>query len=103
MGLSPYDASVLVAEKATAEYFELVAKGHDPKLAANWIMGVEPQLVRFDRAPITRTSFRDYMESARSQGYESVSDKALLAVVYPGARLGAYLHNELFAEEKESE
>jgi len=37
--LSPYDASVLVAEKESAEYFEAVAKGRkDPKLAANWVM-----------------------------------------------------------------
>ncbi len=37
LGLSAYDAGVLVAEKATAEYFEKVAKNHDAKLAANWI------------------------------------------------------------------
>jgi aspartyl-tRNA(Asn)/glutamyl-tRNA(Gln) amidotransferase subunit B len=38
-GLTPYDASVLVAEKATSEFFEIVAKGRDPKIAANWITG----------------------------------------------------------------
>jgi aspartyl-tRNA(Asn)/glutamyl-tRNA(Gln) amidotransferase subunit B len=37
-GLSPYDASVLVAERETAEFFETVANGRDPKLAANWVM-----------------------------------------------------------------
>lgn len=37
MGLSPYDASVIVAEKETADYFEEVVKHHDPKLASNWI------------------------------------------------------------------
>lgn len=37
MGLSPYDAKVLVADQETAEYFEKVAAKHDPKLAANWI------------------------------------------------------------------
>ncbi len=37
-GLSPYDADVLVAEKESAEYFEMVAKGRDPKLAANWVI-----------------------------------------------------------------
>ena len=36
-GLSPYDAAVLVAERATADYFETVAKGRDAKMAANWI------------------------------------------------------------------
>ncbi len=38
-GLSPYDAAVLVAEQATAIYYETVAKGRDGKLAANWITG----------------------------------------------------------------
>jgi aspartyl-tRNA(Asn)/glutamyl-tRNA(Gln) amidotransferase subunit B len=37
--LSKYDASVLVAEKETAHYFEEVCKNCDPKLAANWIIG----------------------------------------------------------------
>jgi aspartyl-tRNA(Asn)/glutamyl-tRNA(Gln) amidotransferase subunit B len=37
--LSPYDASVLVAEKQTAAFYETVAGGRDPKLAANWMMG----------------------------------------------------------------
>jgi len=36
-GLTDYDASVLVAEKANADYFESVAKGRDGKLAANWV------------------------------------------------------------------
>jgi aspartyl-tRNA(Asn)/glutamyl-tRNA(Gln) amidotransferase subunit B len=38
-GLSPEDAAVLVAERATAEYFETVANGRDAKSAANWVMG----------------------------------------------------------------
>jgi len=42
-GLSPYDASVLVAEKESAEFFENVAKKpdggmHDAKMAANWVI-----------------------------------------------------------------
>ena len=38
-GLSPYDASVLVAEKPSADFYEKVAKGRDGKLAANWVTG----------------------------------------------------------------
>ena len=38
-GLTPYDASVLVAEKPSADFFEKVAKGRDGKLAANWVTG----------------------------------------------------------------
>ena len=37
-GLSAYDASVLVAERASADYFEAVAKGRDGKLSANWVI-----------------------------------------------------------------
>ncbi len=37
-GLSPYDASVLVAERETADYFEaMVTAGADAKSAANWL------------------------------------------------------------------
>ncbi|HTO84755.1 MAG TPA: Asp-tRNA(Asn)/Glu-tRNA(Gln) amidotransferase subunit GatB [Methylomirabilota bacterium] len=36
-GLSAYDAGVLVGEKENADYYETVAKGRDPKLAANWV------------------------------------------------------------------
>ncbi len=37
-GLKSYDASVLVADPANADYFEQVAKGRDGKLAANWVI-----------------------------------------------------------------
>ncbi|NCC03692.1 MAG: Asp-tRNA(Asn)/Glu-tRNA(Gln) amidotransferase subunit GatB [Proteobacteria bacterium] len=36
-GITPYDAMVLVAEKANADFFETVAKGRDGKLSANWV------------------------------------------------------------------
>ncbi|MGZ9409821.1 MAG: Asp-tRNA(Asn)/Glu-tRNA(Gln) amidotransferase subunit GatB [Methylocystis sp.] len=38
LGLSGYDAGVLVAERETADYFEVVAKGRDAKAAANWVI-----------------------------------------------------------------
>ena len=38
-GLTAYDAGVLVAEQATADFYEAVAKGRDAKIAANWVMG----------------------------------------------------------------
>src|SRR5882724_10962462 len=37
-GLSAYDADVLIAERASAGYFETVAKGRDGKTAANWVI-----------------------------------------------------------------
>jgi aspartyl-tRNA(Asn)/glutamyl-tRNA(Gln) amidotransferase subunit B len=38
LGVSLYDAGVLVAERENADYFEAVAKGRDGKLAANWVI-----------------------------------------------------------------
>jgi aspartyl-tRNA(Asn)/glutamyl-tRNA(Gln) amidotransferase subunit B len=37
-GLSAYDASVLSAERESADFFETVAKGRDGKQAANWVI-----------------------------------------------------------------
>jgi aspartyl-tRNA(Asn)/glutamyl-tRNA(Gln) amidotransferase subunit B len=38
-GIPRYDAGVLVAEQATADFFETVARGRDARLAANWVTG----------------------------------------------------------------
>ncbi|HTQ14721.1 MAG TPA: Asp-tRNA(Asn)/Glu-tRNA(Gln) amidotransferase subunit GatB [Rhizomicrobium sp.] len=36
-GISAYDAGVLVAERELADYYEELARGVDPKVAANWL------------------------------------------------------------------
>lgn len=38
-GISDYDAWVMTADQATADFFEGVVKGRDAKLATNWITG----------------------------------------------------------------
>lgn len=38
MGLTAYDASILVTEKSIVDFFEAVADGRDGKLAANWVI-----------------------------------------------------------------
>ena len=38
-GIPRYDAGVLVAEQATADFYETVAAGGDARLAANWVTG----------------------------------------------------------------
>ncbi len=38
-GIPFYDAGVLVAEQAIADFYETVAKGRDARLAANWVSG----------------------------------------------------------------
>jgi aspartyl-tRNA(Asn)/glutamyl-tRNA(Gln) amidotransferase subunit B len=37
-GLTAYDAQVLTAERASADFFEQVARGRDGKMAANWVI-----------------------------------------------------------------
>jgi aspartyl-tRNA(Asn)/glutamyl-tRNA(Gln) amidotransferase subunit B len=37
-GLTAYDAQVLTAERASADFFEQVARGRDGKSAANWVI-----------------------------------------------------------------
>ncbi len=49
LGLSAYDASVLVADQAVADYYEnVIAAGANPKAAANWIIGNLFSLVNRD-------------------------------------------------------
>ena len=38
-GLAVEDAGLLAAERVTADFYEEVAKGRDPKLACNWVTG----------------------------------------------------------------
>jgi len=38
-GIPRYDAGVLVAEQAIADFYEVVASGRDARLAANWVTG----------------------------------------------------------------
>ncbi len=38
-GIPRYDAGVLVADQAVADFFEVVADGRDTRLAANWVTG----------------------------------------------------------------
>ncbi|MDI9571390.1 MAG: Asp-tRNA(Asn)/Glu-tRNA(Gln) amidotransferase subunit GatB [Pseudomonadota bacterium] len=52
-GISAYDAGVLTADRALADYYEEVVRGCDrPKLAANWVMGDLLRLLNEDRRDI---------------------------------------------------
>ena len=54
-GLSSYDAGVLIAERSRADFYELVAKGRDAKLAANWTLNELLALLNKDQKPITES------------------------------------------------
>jgi aspartyl-tRNA(Asn)/glutamyl-tRNA(Gln) amidotransferase subunit B len=66
-GLSPDDAGVLVAEKETAQFFERVAAGRDPKAAANWVMGdlfgaLNRLGVEIEQSPVSAEQLRSLID-----------------------------------------
>lgn len=54
-GLSAYDAGVLIADQARADYFEAAAKGRDAKLVANWVTNELMARLTKDGSDITET------------------------------------------------
>jgi len=110
LGLSPYDAGVLVAEKEVADYFETAASGRDPKVAANWITGdlfgaLNKAGLEVANSPVAATDlgalidliaddtisgriakdvFEDMVKSGRAPG-EIVEEKGLRQVTDSGA------------------
>lgn len=54
-GLSLYDASVLIAEKERADYFEKAAKSGEAKMIANWILNELLALLNKDGKSITES------------------------------------------------
>ena len=55
LGLSDYDASVLTAEVANADFFEKTAAGRDGKLAANWVINELFGRLKKDEKDITES------------------------------------------------
>jgi len=57
-GLSVDDVAQLIAERETAEFFEHVAEGRDPKIAANWVTGelfgaLNRADIELDKSPVS--------------------------------------------------
>ncbi len=64
LGLSEYDAGVLVVERNVAEFFEKAAQGQDAKLVANWVTSdlfgyLNKNDLDIANAPITATQLGD--------------------------------------------
>jgi aspartyl-tRNA(Asn)/glutamyl-tRNA(Gln) amidotransferase subunit B len=57
-GLTSYDAGVLVMERASADYYEEVARGRDGKAAANWVINelfgrLNKEGIDIERSPVS--------------------------------------------------
>ncbi|HWK45801.1 MAG TPA: Asp-tRNA(Asn)/Glu-tRNA(Gln) amidotransferase subunit GatB [Stellaceae bacterium] len=97
--LSPYDAGVLVAEQASAEYFESVARGRDAKLAANWVMGdlfgVLNRLgLSIDRSPISAAALGGLIDLIADQTISGKIAKDVFAAMVETGRDAASLVEE---------
>src|SRR5688500_1957088 len=69
-GLSAYDADVLVADRAVADFFEAAARGRDGKQAANWVinelLGALHRLGRgIESSPIAASQLAELLDLQR--------------------------------------
>jgi aspartyl-tRNA(Asn)/glutamyl-tRNA(Gln) amidotransferase subunit B len=91
MGLTPYDAGVLTADVALADYFEsVVASGITPKSAANWVTGELSRLLnrhaadglRADAIALRPEGLAELIAEVEAGSVSSTNAKEVLARVF---------------------
>ncbi|MDN2568018.1 Asp-tRNA(Asn)/Glu-tRNA(Gln) amidotransferase subunit GatB [Aquibium sp. A9E412] len=87
LGLSTYDASILVSEKAIADYFEAVAAGRDGKAAANWVINdllgaLNREGRRIDQAPLSPDQLGAIIDLVRDGTISGKIAKELFEIVW---------------------
>ena len=88
-GLSNYDAGVLVAEAATADYYEQVARGRDAKQAANWVIndlfGALGKAGKgIEDSPVAAASLGQLLDLIRSEVISGKIAKDVFAIMFEG-------------------
>ncbi len=90
LGLSEYDASILSAERANAEYFEAVASvSGEAKLAANWMMGevasyLNDQSIGIEAFPLTPADLAGLLARIKDNTINSKAAKTVFAAMVAG-------------------
>ncbi|WP_425418625.1 Asp-tRNA(Asn)/Glu-tRNA(Gln) amidotransferase subunit GatB [Oricola indica] len=87
LGLSAYDASILVSEKAIADYFEKVADGRDAKAAANWVINdllgaLNKAGLSIDETPVTPAQLGGVIDLIKSGDISGKIAKDLFEIVW---------------------
>nr|WP_321525341.1 Asp-tRNA(Asn)/Glu-tRNA(Gln) amidotransferase subunit GatB [uncultured Cohaesibacter sp.] len=87
MGLKPYDASVLVASKRLAAFFEKVAAGRDAQLAANWVINewlgrVNKESLDIDLSPVSADQLGAIVDLIKSGDISGKIAKDLFEIVW---------------------
>ncbi|MEE2692786.1 MAG: Asp-tRNA(Asn)/Glu-tRNA(Gln) amidotransferase subunit GatB [Pseudomonadota bacterium] len=93
-GLSPYDASVLAADKEKSDYFETVAKGRDGKLAANWVTqelfgALNKAGLEIGETPIEAARLGGLIDLIRDGTISGKIAKDVFALMFSGEEKGA--------------
>lgn len=87
LGLSLYDASILVSEKAIADYYEAVAAGRDAKQAANWVINdllgaLNKAGKAIDQTPVSAAQLGAILDLIRDETISGKIAKDLFEIVF---------------------
>ncbi|MGV3551839.1 Asp-tRNA(Asn)/Glu-tRNA(Gln) amidotransferase subunit GatB [Rhizobium sp.] len=87
MGLSVYDASVLVSEKSIADFFEKLAAGRDGKIAANWVINdllgaLNKAGKDIEQTPVSADQLGGILDLLKSQTISGKIAKDLFEIVW---------------------
>jgi aspartyl-tRNA(Asn)/glutamyl-tRNA(Gln) amidotransferase subunit B len=101
-GLNVYDAGVLIAEQAVADYFEQAAvnaEGAGAKAVANWIIGelfslLNQSGISIENSPVTPSMLADVVKMAVNNEVNNNTAKSVLAEMFSTGRLAADIVNE---------
>ena len=93
-GLPPYDASVLAADKASADYFEEVATGRDGKMASNWVMGdlfgaLNKEGKTISESPVSAVQLGGLIDLIKDNTISGKIAKDVFALMFTGEETGA--------------
>ena len=87
MGLSRYDAELIVSDKSTAVYFESVAALTEPKMAANWIAAelfarLKKSGLEIEDSPVSPANLAKMIELIRSNVISGKIAKHLFELMF---------------------
>ncbi len=86
-GITEYDAVILAAERESANYFEAVAKGHDGKLAANWIINelygrLNKENLQISESPVSASQLAGIIGLLEQEEISGKIAKSLFEIVW---------------------
>ncbi len=86
-GMTEYDANVLTAEVASADYFEATANGRDGKTAANWVINelfgrLKKDECEITDSPVSPTQLGGIIDLIASDAISGKIAKDLFEIVY---------------------